>query len=46
MSSKDPKYIQDDPICVQNRRKWGQMSKPKWMSSNFDKIFTSDAYPV
>ena len=58
MSSKDPKYIQNDPIWAQNRPKWAQMSKPKkaekslndlkWglMRSNFNKIFTSDAYPV
>ena len=56
MNSKDPKYIQNDPIWAQKGPKWAQMSKPKWiekglnelkwalMSSNFNKIFTSDAY--
>ena len=29
MSSKDPKYIQNDPIWAPNRPKWAQMSKPK-----------------
>ena len=58
MSLKDPKYIQNDPIWAQNRLKWAQMSKRKsaekslnelkraLMSSDFNKIFGSDAYPV
>ena len=29
MSSKDPKYIQNDPVWAQNRSKWAQISKPK-----------------
>ena len=29
MSSKDAKYIQNDPTWAQNRSKWSQMSKPK-----------------
>ena len=29
MSSKDPKYIQNDPIWAQNRPKLGHMSTPK-----------------
>ena len=54
--AQDPKYIQNNPIRAQNGPKWAQMSKPEWaeknlnelkwalMSSNFNKIFTSDAY--
>ena len=56
MSSKDPKYIQNNPIWTQNDHKWAHMSKPEWteknlneiklalMSSNFNKIFISDAH--
>ena len=56
MGLKDPEYIQNDPIWAQNGPKWAQMTKPKWaeknlnelkwilMFSNFNKIFTSDAY--
>ena len=29
MSSKDPKYIQNDPIWAENSLKGAQMSKPK-----------------
>ena len=56
MSSKDPKYIQNNPIWTQNDHKWAHMSKPEWAeknlneiklaltSSNFNKIFISDAH--
>ena len=50
--------ISNEPIWAQNRPKWAQISKPKWaekslnelkwvlMSSNFNKIFTTDAYQM
>ena len=56
MSSKDNKFIQNDPIWAQNSPKGAQMSKPKpaekslnelkraLMSSNFNNILTNDAY--
>ena len=58
MGPKDPKCIQNDLIWAQNRPKRVHMSKPKYaekclhelkwasMSSNSNKNFTSDAYPV
>ena len=50
--------LSNEPIWAQNEPIWAQISKPKraeknlnelrWalMRSNFNKIFTSDAYPV
>ena len=52
MSSKDPKYIQNDTIWTQNRPKYAQIIeslkklKRVSMSSNLNKNFTCDTYTV
>ena len=38
MSSKDPKYIQNNPIQAQNGPKWAQESKPKYAKKCLNKL--------
>ena len=38
MGTKDPKYIQNDPIWAQNRTKLAQISKPKSTEKNLNEL--------